>query len=402
VVGGVPGKIHPLTSAIYGRKVNLNSGVFAGCALDDLLEGLSFNNATLKSVNDNFLRPLMSEIAPNAAKALGPFWARRPYFAKYATTIQVVFPPTPLFGAPSPVPVVTPIPLPSKNILVPVSRALAHIYSVTLNLSLGENFYTHTDSWIFGEGVVPMVPQVSLNEAASAIGNLGNANLASLDPETILKDFVQSAGQELLEYVVVEVMKGVVKEVAMKVIPYAGLVGLGTDFLGDLADGLGKKEDKKNSAGGGLTSAITDSIASAGKNTLDMLAAKFSLDDKDKFLREYNGVLVYAEDTLDVSGKNATGLFMAQNKLTMKAQTCVGTLVSRQGDIECTSNLLFYPYFNRASLYVPKATANGWLERALQFQYDSAFKNEGSPDQAAVDVGPPALPAKISAQGWAQ
>ena len=70
--------------------------------------------------------------------------------------------------------------------------------------------------------------------------------------------------------------------------------------------------------------------------------------------------------------------------------------MSLEGNVDC-QNLLYYPYFNRASFYVPKATPNGWFERALMFQYDQAFSSN-----TAVDVGPPAIPPRISAQGWQQ
>lgn len=89
-------------------------------------------------------------------------------------------------------------------------------------------------------------------------------------------------------------------------------------------------------------------------------------------------------------------MFVARNKLTMTAQQCVGTLMSKEGDIECQS-LLFYPYFNRASLYVPKATDSDFLLRAKEFNYDSAFSSS-----EAIDIGPPKLPQQITAQGWTE
>ena len=395
VVGGIAGKINPITAGIFGRNVRLSGGVYAGTALDDLVEGLGLDVPALKDVNDHLLRPLIANIGPNAAKAAGPFWARKPYFAKYATTFQIICPPIPPFGVPGP-PIPTPIPLPTKNVLVPVAQGLAYVYSVTLNMSLGENFYTHCDWWIFGEGVVPMVPQLDPKKVPEAIASFGSSTLDALNPETIIKDFIEAAVKDMISYVVAEVVQAVVKEVALKVIPYAGLVSMATDLIADTVSNLTNREGKRKSAGDSLTSALTASLASAGQNTLDSLASKFNLSNLDQFLREYNGVLVFAEDTLSVGGRNATGMFVARNQLNMTAQTCVGTLLSLDGNIDC-QNLLYYPYFNRASFYVPKATASGWLERALQFQYDSAFASGN-----AVDAGPPAVPARITAQGWNQ
>lgn len=395
VVGGIPSRIHPITAGIFGRNVKLDSGVYAGAAIDDLVEALGKDDNALKSLNEDLLRPLIANIAPNAAKALGPFWARKPYFAKYATTFQVIFPPTPLFGIPGP-PIPTPIPLPTKNVLVPVARVLGYVYSVTLNMSIGENFYTHSDWWIFGQGVVPMVPQIDPVKAAAAIGNFGAANLKSLNPETILTAFVESAVKDMIQYAVTEVIKAVVKKVAAEAIPYAGLVNMAGDLLTDVTSNLTGRESKKEGAGSSLTAALTDAVTNAAKNTLNQLTNNFSLDKADEFLREYNGLLVYADETITVNGKNATGQFIAQGNINIGAQQCVGTLFSRQGNVEC-NRLLFYPYFNRASFYIPKATDSGWLARALQFDYDSSFASD-----QAVDVGPPAIPAKITAQGWVQ
>lgn len=395
IVCGVPGQIHPITAAIFANKVRLSGGIFAGSAIDDLLQVLGKEQAGLKDTMDKLIRPLMSSVGPNAAKALGPFWPRKPYFAKYATTFQIICPPTPLFGAPGP-PIPTPIPLPSKNVLVPIAQGLAYVYSVTLNMSLGENFYTHADWWIFGQGVVPIVPQVDPVKALGAIANFGPAAIDALDPKAILTSFVESAVKDMVSYVVEKVIQEVITKVAMQVIPYGGIVSMAADLVGDAVNDLIGREGKRTDAGNSLTSALTNAVANAGKSTLDQLASKFNLQLQDQFLREYNGVLVYAADTLDVGGRNASGMFIAENRLTMAAQHCAGTLLSRNGDIHCSS-LLFYPYFNRASLYVPKATPNGWFERALEFEYDQAYASG-----QAVDVGPPAIPAQISTQGWAR
>ena len=395
IVGGIPGKIHPLTAGIFGRKVTLNNGVFAGSALDDLLEGLGIDNATLKSINDDLMRPLLSTIAPNAGKIIGPFWARKPYFAEYATTFQIICPPLPPFGEPGP-PIPTPIPLPSKNVLVPIARGLSYVYSVTLNMSLGENFYTHADWWIFGEGVVPMVPQIDPSKVTGAVSNFGSTALAALDPATIIKNFAESVVKDMVAYVVEKIIVAIVKKVAVNVIPYAGLVDMAGNLLSDAASGLTDRDGKRDSAGDALTSALTSAVGSAAKDTLSALSSKFSMSLEDEFLREYNGLLIYADDTLDIGGNMATGFFIAQNNINVTSKQCVGALLSQNGDINC-QRLLFYPYFNRASFYLPKATPSGWFERALEFQYDSAYSSN-----QAVDAGPPAIPAQVSAQGWAQ
>lgn len=394
VVCGVPGKIHPLNAAIFAQNVQLDSGVYAGTALDDLLEGLGLNDGTLKDLNDNLIRPLISQIGPNAAKAVGPFFARNPYFAKYATTMQIICPPLPPFGEPGP-PIPTPIPLPVDNVLVPIERGLAWVYSITLNMSLGENFYTHSDWWVFGEGVVPIVPQLDPLKAAAAIANFPSESLKALDPEQIIKDFVDAAVDDMVTYLVEQAIHAIVEKVALNMIPYAGLADMAGSLLTDVASNFTGREDKQKSAGSSLTSALTDAVKNSALNTLSQLANKFTTTLENEYLREYNGVFVYADDNLNIGGRNATGFFMSKNgNITVSAQHCVGALLAEKGNISC-QHLLFYPYFNRASLYKPKQTANNWFDRALQFDYDSAFNSND-----ADDIGPPGIPSLVTAQGW--
>ena len=394
VVGGLPGKIHPITTAIMGRNVKLTNGVFSGSCIDDLVGELGKSVPALATLNDKLLRPLLTQVAPNAAKVLGPFWARKPYFAKYASTFQIICPPLPPFGEPGP-PVPTPIPLPRKNVLVPIARALAYVYSTTLNLSLGENFYTHSDWWIFGEGVVPMVPQVDPKSVIGSIESFPSTALDALDPATIIKNFVESVIKTLVTYVVVEVIKKIVTKVAMEVIPYGGIASLVGDLLSGITDSLTSKETSLSSAGDQLVNSLTDAVKNAGTQTLNKLQSLVNMDDQDVFMREYNGVLVYG-NSINVGGNSACGMFVAEQNIDITSARCVGTLLSHSGDINCVS-LMFYPYFNRASLYLPKATADDWLSRAVEFSYDSAFGSG-----AAVDVGPPNVPKTVTAEGWSR
>ncbi|MBN9416662.1 MAG: hypothetical protein J0I12_14550 [Candidatus Eremiobacteraeota bacterium] len=397
VVGGVPGKIHPITTAILARKVNLGNGVFAGCAIDDLAEGLGdmLDSNQLKDLNNHLLRPLLANIAPNAAKAFGPFFARKPYFAKYATTFQIICPPLPPFGQPGP-PIPTPIPFPIKNCMVPVARAFGFVYSVSLNLGLGENFYTHSDWWIFGEGVVPMVPQADPTKLAQKFTSFGTNTLAALDPAEIIGKFIESAAKDMVAYVVTEVCKQIVTKIASAAIPYVGLTDIAGTLLDEITQNLSNRFGAQATAGDAMTSALTSSVANAGKATLDNIAGMISLNLQDEFLREYNGTLVYAEETITVGGKNATGMFVAGGDIQINASQCVGTLLSKGGNVAC-SRLLFYPYFNQASLYVPKEGPSGWLSRGKEFLYDKDYASN-----KAVDIGPPTIPPVVSAQGWAQ
>jgi hypothetical protein len=393
IVGGTPGQIHPITTAIYGKNINLTNGVFSGSALDDLVGAIGKEAPVLNDLNNKLLRPLLADIAPNAAKAGGPFFARKPYFASYCSTVALIFLPI-LFGAPT-VPVITPLPIPRDNVLVPIARALGIVYAITLNVSVGENFMTHTDWWVFGEGVVPWVPQVSPGDAVSKIAAFPGAALDALDPGTLLTNFLEAVVTGLIAYVAVEVITKVVEEVALKIIPYGGLAGILTSLLPDIGQALTGKEDVASKAGNDLIGSLTDSVKDASKQTLAQLQSIADVDQHDIFLREYNGVLVYGS-TIKIGGKNASGMFVADKDINITSARTVGTLLSLEGNITCTS-LLFYPYFNRASLYVPKSTPDGWLGRAMEFNYDEAFSSN-----TGIDVGPPAIPQRVAAEGWSK
>jgi hypothetical protein len=389
VVGGVPNQIHPITAGIFAKSVTLTSGIFAGTALDDLAEALP----GLGSVCDTFLRPLMSNIAPNAAKVAGPFWARKPYFAKYATTLEIVF--IPVLGIPvGPFPI--PIPLPYTNMLVPVERVLGYAFSTTLDLSIGENFMTHCDWWIFGEGVVPIVPQINPKTALADLAGMPAAALGALNPSNLIDSFLKSIVQTIASYVVTNVITPIIVKVATNVIPYAGLATLATDFLTNMVTDLASKEGLQTSTGSSLTSALTGDVTNSLQNVLTAVKKDINMAEQDLYLRSYNGLLIYTDGGITIGGNNASGMFVAQGDINITSGQCVGTVMSTKGNVNVAS-LLFFPYFNRASLYLPAAGSSDWFSHGINYSYDSAASTS-----QAVDIGPPAVPASVSAQGWAQ
>lgn len=157
------------------------------------------------------------------------------------------------------------------------------MYSVNLNLGLGENFMTHCDWWIFGEGVVPVVPQIDPTKAASAISSFGGAALDALDPKTIITGFITNVFEGLVNYAVTEVIETVVKKVAAQIIPYAGLATMGADLVQDFANKMTGQKNTKDGVASSLTSALSDSVVNAGKQTLHNLQSKFTMSAQDEF-----------------------------------------------------------------------------------------------------------------------
>jgi len=243
---------------------------------------------------------------------------------------------------------------------------------------------------------VPMVPQADPTKLAEKFSNFGSSTLKALHPATIVGTFNESAAKDMVAYLVTEVCKQIVAKIASAAIPYVGLTDIAGTLLDEITQNISNRFTSRETAGEAMTSALTNSVSEAGKQTLSNLGSLINLNLQDEFLREYNGVLVFAEDTIQVGGKNATGMFVAGKNIQVTASQCTGTLLSQNGDIEC-NRLLFYPYFNQASLYVPKEGPSGWLSRGKEFLYDKDYASN-----KAVDVGPPAIPPVVSAQGWAQ
>ncbi|MEW6278832.1 MAG: hypothetical protein AB1758_09435, partial [Candidatus Eremiobacterota bacterium] len=100
LVGSRPGQVHPITSAILvNGEVNLPYGVFSGAPLPDVVDWLATKVPALGGVN-KVLVPFLNDVAPNAAKVIGPFHMRACYFASYAATFKLVV--IPGTGAPVP------------------------------------------------------------------------------------------------------------------------------------------------------------------------------------------------------------------------------------------------------------------------------------------------------------
>lgn len=387
MAGGEPGEIHPLDAAILcDGSVNIPYGIYSGAALDDAV-GLA--------LLDNVLVPLMEGVGPNVSKIAGPFHRRKPYFAKYATTFQLTIIPPTIFNPPIPIP--TPVPLPKDNMLVIAFRALSLAYTGTLNASLGENFYPRSDWWPFGDGVVPMTTKVSpeqLKDAVKSVADLGENALGGLDN---LDDKVKTATQKFIEqaisWAVKQAIQKLVSEIAVAALPGGSIVG---QLMNEITKRLGDDEKSLDELFEDFVKDATGSVTSPVKQMLDKLKSVTTLLNPDEYVREHSGVLVYAGQNLTIGNqaKLAAGLFVAGNDILCQAELTIGTLFSRNGSIKAR-RLLFYPYFNQASLYLPKATPSDWLGRALETSYGSEFDSGKS-----VQVGPPPVTRKVTAEGW--
>jgi hypothetical protein len=69
----------------------------------------------------------------------------------------------------------------------------------------------------------------------------------------------------------------------------------------------------------------------------------------------------------------AAGLFISEGNLTVQTREVVGCLISKNGNIKA-KRLLYYPYFTRASLNVPRKL--GFFENMINLAPDSTVTRE--------------------------
>lgn len=397
MVAGVPGEIHPLSAAILcDGNVHLPFGAYSGSNLEDLIgsSGIFGTDRLAPAV-----ATLMEQGCPNVAKIAGPFHIRRPYFARFATTFHLtIIPPVPPFTL-TPTPVPAPLPLPKENILVFVSRALSLAYTASLNASLGENLYPQADWWPFGTGVVPMVtripPERVLESITGAVTLLGSSTAADIaDLETRARKFLETFTQTAMQWAIREGGQKLVGEVALMLIPGASsMLEPLIDALVEVAQG---KEEQADQLFNDFVQDVTNVVSGPMRDILGGLLSKTDLSDFDNFVREHSGIFIWAGGNLTVgeSARLISGMFMAGNSIDIKAQLTIGTLLARDGSVRAR-RLLYYPYFNQASLYVPRETPSDWVERAKVTEYGRAFDSG-----RAVQVGPPPVTRRIVAEGW--
>lgn len=394
MVGGEPGEIHALTAAILcDGDVNLPFGVHSGSTLDDLVG--------IPQLSDG-LRGFFEMAAPNVAKVAGPFHQRKPYFASYASSFHlVILPPVPPLMPPIPLP---PVPtfLPNENILVFVARALSLGHSATLNASLGENLYTHSDWWPFGDGVVPMTTRLSPEAIAESIGNaLELLASGQLDPAAIqaLTDRVTTFGSTflttLMDWVITESKEKLVK-VAVQLLPAPSAL------FGAVASLIPELESRETTAADQVFQDFVSDINTTVKGPAEALMGNLldhtDLSDFNSYVREHSGLFVWAGRSINVSdsARLAAGWFVAGDSINCQAELTIGTLMANEGSVTAR-DVLYYPYFNQASLYQPLATPTNWLDRAMATNYGSAFDSG-----AAVAVGPPPVTHRVTCEGWSE
>ena len=404
MVGGEPNEIHPISSALMvDGDIRIPHGIYAGHTIPDLIAGLDpaelgLSGPAAAAVESQLgagadqVHQLMSEMAPLFSKLAGPFHLRNSYFARYATTFQLVTIPFP------PVVAVTPIPSPKENLHVFAFRAETFAYTVGLNATLGENLYTQTDWWPFGNGVVPMALNLDLGAAFGAYTSLGSLeDAAELDPATIeadVEEFVGLLGERSLSWAIDEGLQKLTEEAARILTP--GGFGPIVDTVMAVMNELETDEDAVEDFYSGFVGDMQDSMGGIARDLLGDLLADTNVLDQDEYLKQYAGLLVYGRNIyVSADARQVSGMFVAQDDIRIDADLTVGTLMALNGSIE-TRDFLYYPYFNQASLYVPAPVPGETAIDRAQFRAYGAAHDSG----LAVQVGPPPVTHIMTSGGW--
>lgn len=402
-----PNQIHGInTSILCGGSVELKYGTFPALTLADGVRWVGDETET-PAMNDaaDVTENIFANVLPNLAKLAGPFHTRRPYFAKYATTFQLTIIPTPV----GPVPVPSAIPLPRRNGLVGVFKALTFLYTPTLNWALGENLYCQSDWWYFGQGNVPVLPKLDPDGAVAALRsfNLGNYSI-SIDFGAVTDAFTRDVLTDIAVRTLVEVAQRIGAQIIASIVPGAGFVV--DEIIAQVSEIIDRE-----------LGSLEDLVAQLVRDALSPLVTPFTdiLDDvrrrveavaNDVYLRELPGVLIYA-DSIQVgdsplnpalasqnssaSAKLISGMLVAKRGINLNCRFAAGTFVALDGDV-VANTIQYVPYYGAASIYIPKQlSTNNWLTRGGEIFYGREHDSK-----TAIDVSTGR--GRVVFEGWSQ
>lgn len=367
------GRLHPISTAILANgTVNIPYGSYTSTNLEDASRWLAAKESSFDFL-PSVLETIFRDIAPNLSKIAGPFHTRQPFFASYAATFQLTMVPTPV----GPVPVPSCIPLPRKNVLVPIFRGFTYLYTPTMNAAIGENFVTHTDWWGFGEGVVPVIPKIDPIRMVNGLGSvkIGSLNF-SINWEQQLNKLKNEVLEKAMNFVIETVVKKVIKQVVTSFLPGGGILGAVVDEAMDLVSG---ESDALQELQDSLMDATIGPIVDELERWVNNLRKQVEDGIAEGYLREVNGPLVYADQIVVGDGTSTVRLFagmlVAKSGISIEANNFVGSMVALNGDITA-KRLYFNPHFTKASLYKPSMTDSSWIIRAVEYRYGSKLDSQ--------------------------
>jgi hypothetical protein len=397
-----PGRVEPITSGIIcNGAVVIPHGIRSGLNLVHLAELI---DGDVGNVMQNFF----DDVVHNVAKVLGPFHNRKPHFARQVATFTFYFP------------VIVPNPANSmlvKNLNVKLFRLLSPFFAGSLNMTLGENFVTCSDWWMFGEDRVPAVPKVvpgavvaTLKEAEvqavgmfdsskSALTKMADENFFAGKAKSIVEgelgsmfskveklannmdDFIEDVAEDTMTtYFTVENITVKVAEflgkAALSALDPSGVALIAFEeiqkvIMPELEGGdnfvevimTEAKDELKNTYGfptdpkdylSGVVEEVIDPFKKMAEDLKNGASKRALRVAATLMVAETPGVLIYG-DSITVEGLYAAGLFVAKNDIDMQCAYTIGSMVSVEGNISARE-VLYVPEFTRAAIYQPPAT----------------------------------------------
>lgn len=404
-------KNYEISSGIISNKGNLKIpyGIMPGITVYDLaVEG------ALIPVEATAMGAMINN-GPNISKVVGPFHVRKQFFASNAAYV-LLFRHKKLGVELDPLnyPILMPYKQEVNNVLNEVLDILSKSFTIHLNAYLGENFLTHSDWWIFGEGVVPVLPRMDVDLVAKETNILVDCAMALTEifalseavgpvliTGTVVIDAASVASKSVAEIYGTFVAGRFINECDDKAAKSAKTIK-------DIADTafspfmlLVKQADKSRNT-------FTDARKKCnGFYSSAYTVMKFHLPGglEQKSFLSCPGVFLYAGKNINIgiSGKGsilsktlpASGLFIAEQDINFYgAFRMVGCLTSLNGNIYAeNTRLRFFPYYTRASLYTPK-DVKGSLNSNFNLKSDSDLKSNVDPQNIGITM------PRIQAEGW--
>ncbi|MCE1246984.1 MAG: hypothetical protein LWY06_10100 [Firmicutes bacterium] len=411
VVAAAPtSKTYLISSSIYSNKgdVTIPYGITPGVTVEDLAD-----LGALIPKEAQMVRNLTTQAA-NLVKESGPFHSRKPFFASNATYLfafrhkQLGLEIDPLN-----LPLLLPLKLNNNNVLNTVMQIMTDMFSITLNAYIGENFFAHSPWWIFGEGVVPILPNMDFNLTSKvtneivgasgalvelyAISQIVNKDLFTgtlvLDAALVAEKAIYTIYAVFLEKQFANGCDTTAQSTANNIQKAAGDAYLPFKTIVNRIDGAGSTFS---------TAKKTLNTFYSAAQTIMSIHLPGGLQQKP-FIN-CPGVLVYAGDTITMGVRQqtvstkifpASGLLMAYNDINIYGNfRMVGCLISLNGDIIAeNTRLRFFPYFTQASLYTPK-DVGGNLRTNFKLISDSDLKSNVVPQNIGITI------PRITSEGW--
>lgn len=407
-------KVNAVTSVIFSKNgsINIPYGIMPGISLDELAK------VSQSEIPPDIADGLQSLIygGANISKVPGPFHFRKSFFSSNAASV-LVFRHKALGKILNPLilPIVAPMKAPRANFMNTFFPLFTQSFTYFLNAYIGENTFAHSDWWIFGDGVVPILPKMDtgtvaenmsvLTGIASVVQQLGTFQKTidtMLDSDTPVQvlEAAQTAAKGTASVYAVFFTENFGAGCDVKATTLATQIQqTASQVYQPFAQVVTQMDQAKDT----FTTAVRLFNSFYG-NAYSPLQHHLPGGDDQKSFIECPGILLYAEKDINMGTKEkllpqtvlpASGLFIANRNINITGRfRFVGSLISLSGNISAKDTYLrYYPYFSQASIYIPK-DVSGDLNENLKLVTDDDLKSNTDPCNVGITI------PRIFSEGW--